>query len=402
MAKIQIHPPILQGIHEALRQIFEEGYYADKVLERTFKSNRRWGSRDRRAVAETVYEVVRNYRLLYALAEKKLGFDPSALKILIFIWLEAFQDSFEVENSPVRGKRGEILDFVSELTPQEQHSIPDWLDQEMVRQRGEESWAELRSSLNEMAPVFLRVNTLKISSPQDLVDELADEGIRSQKVSDLAVMLPERKNVVQTKAFKAGHFEVQDLHSQEAALTLNPQPGDWVIDACAGAGGKSLQMAAMMKNKGKVIALDIQENKLSQLKLRARRAGVQNLEIRPIESSKVIKRLHGKADRLLLDVPCTGVGVLRRNPDTKWKLTLERLRELEKIQKSILADYSKMVKPGGEMVYSTCSLFPSENLKQVEGFLAAHPDFELKFEKEFFPGPSVGDGFYVALLQKKK
>ena len=187
------------------------------------------------------------------------------------------------------------------------------------------------------------------------------------------------------------------------ARFLDPQPGMRVIDACAGAGGKSLHMASLMENKGQVIALDIYENKLLELKRRARRNGIHNLETRLIDSTKVIKKLYGQADKVLIDAPCTGLGVLKRNPDTKWKLQPEFLEEIKRTQQEILQSYSKMVKDGGDLVYATCSILPSENQNQIKHFLTteAGKGFTLQTEKTLFPSETGYDGFYMALLKKK-
>lgn len=397
--KVKIFPPVLKGIEEALTQIFDEGYYADKVIERQFKSHPKWGGRDRRAVAECTYEVVRHYLSLKLLLERLEV--PFSYRHLSLLWIEVFQDQFEVgAESLFSSKKQRVLDEYEKLEPWQKHSIPKWIDDLMLSQRGEREWSELRATLNEQAPVFLRANELKTSAKQ-LCLAMQAEGYDLEVVDREALRLIERKNVFSSKSFKEGLFEVQDLHSQKVVEALDPQPGETVIDACAGAGGKSLQISSRMKNKGKVISLDILENKLAQLKKRARRAGVHNLEMKVIDSSKVIKRLEKRADRLLLDVPCSGLGVLRRNPDTKWKLTPERVSELEEIQIQILSNYTSMLKPGGILVYSTCSLLPSENTLQIQRLLKKSSDFELQEEFELFPGIKKGDGFYIAKLLKK-
>jgi 16S rRNA (cytosine967-C5)-methyltransferase len=200
--------------------------------------------------------------------------------------------------------------------------------------------------------------------------------------------------------FKEGLFEVQDASSQNVGLFLQIEPGMRVIDACAGAGGKSLHLAALLKNKGRIIAMDVEQWKLDELKKRSRRAGATNIEPRLIDSTKAIKRLHNTADRLLLDVPCSGLGVLKRNPDAKWKLTPEFITSMEKTQQELLESYSSMLKPGGLMVYSTCSLLPAENEKQVEAFLSRHKEqYELVKEKRHWPSEGF-DGFYMALIKK--
>jgi 16S rRNA (cytosine967-C5)-methyltransferase len=203
-----------------------------------------------------------------------------------------------------------------------------------------------------------------------------------------------------TKAFNAGLFEMQDRASQRSAAILAPLPGERVIDACAGAGGKTLHLAALMKNQGKIIAMDITERKLEELKKRARRSQISCIETRTIDSSKVIKRLDASADKLLLDVPCSGLGVLRRNPDSKWKLTAEKISAVEKTQAEILRQYSRMVKPSGKMVYATCSILPSENERQVESFLAENKGWILEERHRNDPDLGMGDGFFAATLKR--
>jgi len=215
--------------------------------------------------------------------------------------------------------------------------------------------------------------------------------------------LKDRKNIFSTQPFRNGFFEIQDAASQMIVPLLDVQPGLRVVDACAGAGGKSLHMASLMKNKGRIIAMDIHDWKLHELKLRGRRDGVDNIETRLIDSSKVIKRMHEQADRLLLDVPCTGVGVLRRNPDAKWKIDPTELERLVATQYEILSTYAPMTKKGGKMVYATCSLFPSENEKQVERFMKEFGS-EWTLVKELHLRPDIQgfDGFYAALFERNK
>jgi 16S rRNA (cytosine967-C5)-methyltransferase len=174
-----------------------------------------------------------------------------------------------------------------------------------------------------------------------------------------------------------------------------------VIDACAGGGGKSLHIAALMQNKGRIISMDVTQWKLDELKKRARRAGAGNIETRLIEGSKTIKRLESTADRLLLDVPCSGMGVIKRNPDAKWKLNPEFIARTRDLQQKILSEYSGMIKPGGMLVYSTCSILPSENKNQVDTFLAGNKNFEFIKENTIFPSQGF-DGFYMALLKRIK
>ena len=185
---------------------------------------------------------------------------------------------------------------------------------------------------------------------------------------------------------------------------MEVEPGMKVIDACAGAGGKSLHLAALMKNKGHILSLDIYEKKLIELQRRARRNGVHIIEAKIIESSKTIKRLKEKADRLLLDVPCTGLGVLRRNPDAKWKLSPTFLEEVKITQQNLLRDYSSMVKPGGKLIYATCSILPSENENQIKTFLESKEGqlFTLENQKTLLPNDFGYDGFFMARLKRNE
>jgi 16S rRNA (cytosine967-C5)-methyltransferase len=197
---------------------------------------------------------------------------------------------------------------------------------------------------------------------------------------------------------------VQDYGSQQIASFMEVEPGMKVIDACAGAGGKSLHLAALMKNKGHILSLDIYEKKLIELQRRARRNGVHIIEAKIIESSKTIKRLKEKADRLLLDVPCTGLGVLRRNPDAKWKLSPSFLEEVKITQQNLLRDYSSMVKPGGKLIYATCSILPSENENQIKTFLDSKEGqvFTLENQKTLLPNDFGYDGFFMAKLKRNE
>jgi 16S rRNA (cytosine967-C5)-methyltransferase len=281
--------------------------------------------------------------------------------------------------------------------------VPDWLDELGARELGEEVWSREIREQNQLAKVVLRVNTLKID-PAKLRAMLMDENIETDFLEGRpdALVLRERANVFLTDAFKEGLFEVQDGNSQLVAPLLDVSPGMRVVDACAGAGGKTLHLAALMENKGQLIAMDLYENKLRELKMRARRDGAFNIEYRVIESSKTIKKLHEKADRVLIDAPCSGLGVLKRNPDAKWKLQPEFLDSIRATQAEILENYSRMVKPGGKLVYATCSILPSENQEQVKRFLTTDAGKNFTFVKDsaMLASDTGFDGFYMALLQR--
>jgi len=283
-------------------------------------------------------------------------------------------------------------------------SIPDWIDELGVKELGESQWTKEMAMQNKQANVILRVNTLK-TSKADLKLKLESEGIETLEIEGYpyALQLKERANVFTTEAFKDGWFEVQDASSQLVADFLDVKPGMKVVDCCAGAGGKTLHLSALMENKGSLVAMDIYESKLKKLKIRARRDGAHNIEMKLIDSTKPIKKLYEKADRLLIDAPCSGLGVLRRNPDSKWKLEPEFIDRIRKTQQDVLQQYSKMVKPLGKMVYATCSVLPSENEAQIKTFLESESgkDFTFVKEKKILAHETGFDGFYMALLEKK-
>ncbi|MEZ4871570.1 MAG: methyltransferase domain-containing protein [Bdellovibrionales bacterium] len=394
---MRIHKPIILKIAATLEDIFEKGYYADKAIEYHIKkSGPKWGSRDRKFFAQTVYDIVRWYRKITEALPTSLRANHWAVLEAWFI-LQGY-DYPEMNDFPRLKK--EALE--SQFDRQNQFAIlasyPDWMVEKLNEELGAEKCERILTAMNQSAEIFLRCNELQ-GSREQLVKELEAEGISVRIVpeSPSALMLNQRKNVFITKAFKRGAFEVQDLGSQAIAPLLEVEPGQRVLDACAGAGGKSLHLAQLMNNKGKVVATDIHERKLQQLKKRAKRNRIDLVESRLVDR-KWTKRQKGKFDRLLLDVPCSGLGVIKRNPDTKWKLTPDRLPELLEVQRQILLDHHNVVKPGGKMVYATCSVLPSENQDQVRWFLKDHPEWELEEELILTPDHFLGDGFYAARL----
>ncbi|HWU44298.1 MAG TPA: methyltransferase domain-containing protein [Bdellovibrio sp.] len=397
---MKIHRHLAETVIIALEEIFFDNKYADKVIQKNLKSHSKWGSRDRKFFAETIYEVVRWYRLLDFIAGGE-----DFWRLVGVQWLRQGYDlpdweEFEgLSYDYLRRREKEAVKTFAVA-----NSISDWMDECGRKELGSEIWEKVVPALNKPAEVFLRANALKATA-DDVLQELKAIEIEAQKVSpDLphAVKLKERRNIFITEPFRKGLFEVQDAASQMVVPLLGLEPGMRVVDACAGAGGKSLHMASLMKNKGRIISMDIHEWKLQELKIRARRDGVDNIETRLIDSSKVIKRMHDQADRLLLDVPCSGMGVLRRNPDTKWKLTEEEIVRLRDLQYEILTSYSPMTKKGGIMVYATCSLFPSENEKQIERFMTEH-GAKWKLLRQIHTRPDVEgfDGFYAAVLRRE-
>ena len=397
-----IHRNLLIGIHDALEEtFFQDKKYADKVLERLLKAHKKWGSADRQVVSEIFYDIVRwKKRLEYYMGE---GTKPSNIYNLILaylLWKKVKYKKFDEFDGIKTGGILSKLDKKTFPTKAIEHSVPDWLAGLFEKELGAK-WEKEMSALNEQAPVILRANSLKISA-ENLVEILKEEGVNSFVLRGYpdAVQLEEKKNVFLTSAFKEGFFEVQDASSQKIAELLDVKEGMRVVDACAGAGGKTLHIAALMKNKGQIIALDIYEWKLAELKRRAKRAGAFNIETRFIEDNKVIKRLHNTADRLLIDAPCSGLGVLKRNPDSKWKIDEDFINRIKTEQENILQNYSKILKKGGKMVYATCSILPSENGEQVRKFLAENTEFALVKEESIMPSDGY-DGFYMALIERK-
>ncbi|MCH2533029.1 MAG: class I SAM-dependent methyltransferase [Bdellovibrionales bacterium] len=394
----KVHRPIFEAMPVALNDIFNEKYHADKVIERQLKLHKKWGSRDRKIFAETIYSIVRNWRRYVVMAglqwsdEQDINLTEELIYKILFIEFKAQELLWPnwLKEPTVHPKS---LDFA------DQQSIPDWLNQLGEQQFGPK-WSELITGLNQQAKIYLRANTLKVTAAE-LVKTLFEEGVEAHVVGAHAVCLNQRANVFRTKAFKLGLFEVQDYGSQMIAEFVDPQSKERIWDACAGAGGKALAMACMMENKGKIIASDIHEWKLKELKKRAKRNSIDVIETRVIDS-KMIKRMQGKIDKLLLDVPCSGLGVLRRNPDTKWKMTPQRISELQELQKDILEKYSVTVKPEGSMVYATCSFLESENMQQVQGFLEQNADWKLESSKSILPQDYDCDAFFMAKLRRLK
>lgn len=390
------HRILLQAIVNALNTIFMDNKYADKVIEKTLKEHPKFGGRDRRFVAETIYDMVRHYRMLSYLVNTKDGFWEmlGAYFIIRHLPLPDERDFKNLDEKSILQKYKSVKE--EKIT----ESYPDWLWELCQLELNDELWTKEAKAMNEQAEVVLRVNTLK-TKKEILKKYLLEQEIEVDSVDGYedAFRLLKRQNLFSNSLFKLGLFEIQDAGSQLISQYLQVQPGMRVIDACAGGGGKTLHLAALMQNKGRIIAMDVTQWKLDELKKRARRASASNIEPRLIEGSKTIKRLEGTADRLLLDVPCSGIGVIKRNPDAKWKLTPDFIEKTKTIQQKILDEYSLMTKIGGQLVYSTCSILPSENRGQVDAFLSKHKNFELIKDKTIFPSQGF-DGFYMALIKR--
>lgn len=392
---MKLYRNLVNAVAETLKEIFTNGRYADRCIEQLFKKNQQWGSRDRRFVAEAVYEIVRHFRLYAELAgnEKNYWFMTSAYLILKGVELPDWQEFMHVDAEKIIRHKEKLC-----ADPAIKESYPQWLWELGIKELGSEKWMIEASALNETAKVVLRMNTLRTAKDK-FESEMKKENILLKKttLSNDSYELEKRENVFKNKYFKEGWFEVQDAGSQAIGEFSGVNENMLVIDACAGAGGKSLHLSSLMKNKGKIISMDVEQWKLDECKKRAVRAGAHNIETKLIEGPSSIEKYKGKADLILMDVPCSGTGVIKRNPDTKWKLSPYSIEKTKELQQQILNDYCSMLKPGGVLIYSTCSIFPSENEKQVETFLKNNTGWKLEKQKNIYPSDGF-DGFYMSML----
>jgi 16S rRNA (cytosine967-C5)-methyltransferase len=368
--------------------VLAKGLRADEVLAALRRSHPEWDDAAWAATASAVYDVVR-YRLLL---EGAAG-DTDAAKLLR-VW-HAWRG---LAREPVGALRARLEELRRDFRVRE--SMPEWLDRVGREELGEPAWEALVPRLNEPPHLYVRANTLRITR-DELARRLQEGGTKAAAVAfapdALDLALP--GSVYRTPEHAGGLMEVQDAASQAVTLRLGAAPGMRVIDGCAGAGGKTLHLAALMGNRGRVLALDTDAERLTVLRRRARRAGASIVEARVVDTTKVVKRRHGSADRLLLDVPCSGLGVLRRNPDARWRLTPDALERLRATQREILRRYAPLVKPGGRMAYVTCSVLPSEGEAQIRQLLDAG-GWVLISEERLGPPREDTDCFYVALLER--
>ncbi|MGE0077712.1 MAG: RsmB/NOP family class I SAM-dependent RNA methyltransferase [Bacteroidales bacterium] len=394
---------VVEVIATGVRDVIQDERPLDQVTSFWLKQNKGWSREEKGFFAETLAEVVRWWRLLNELRFTSSTNYGSIYHDAVVNFIVLHYDSsitHGLVNSSDQKKVKKIFENL-EVTRALKESIPDWLDEIGYNELGDD-WEKELKALNKLPEIILRVNTLK-SSKDELLKWLVREKFKAVSM-DLpdAIRITERTNIYSSEAFRLGMFEQQDYSSQQVAPFLDVKPGMRVVDACAGNGGKTLHLASIMGNKGRIIAMDTVDWKLTELRNRTRRAGASIVETKVIESSKTIKRLMDSADRVLLDVPCSGLGVLRRNPDSKWKLTPERIDELKRIQEDILSRYWVMVKPQGKFVYSTCSLLPSENEFQVKRFIEKYNgQFVLEEERKISPAQSGFDGFYMARIRRE-
>ena len=418
--KARFTPALFAHAEAVLGLLLRFDYPADAVVSRYFREHRELGHADRAFVAETVFAVLRRGRSLEARCAGKLS-DRNRLLVALTVtrgWSQR-------ELAPVlKASEEEWLAAAkampeSEFPPAVRCDLPDWLYDALETQFGADEVDKLAQALNLPAPLDLRVNTVK-TNREALLARLAADDIAAVPgpLSPLAVRLRDKPALAKHPLFIEGAFEVQDEGSQLLGYLLEPKRGEMVVDFCAGAGGKTLLLGALMKNTGRLYAFDVSDKRLANLKPRLARSGLSNVHPARIEHERdtKIKRLAGKVDRVLVDAPCSGLGTLRRNPDLKWRQSEDSVAELTTKQAAILDAAAKLLRPGGRVVYATCSLLTAENDAVVEGFLARHPEFTLTpasavlakqgiaLDGDFLrllPHRHNTDGFFAAILDKK-
>lgn len=394
---------------------------ADAVLSRYFKEHREIGHRDRGFIAEAVYGIVRRLRWVARLAGVKPG--P---RDLLLVWLARGEGwsirQFEglVSAAEVRWLEEVRAISFEPANAGEALDLPDWLASRLAAEYGDEALQELANGFNRAAPLDLRANLAKLNR-ETLLQGLASSGVEASacRYSPAGVRLAGKPALQKHPLFISGSFEVQDEGSQLLGYLVQPRRGELVVDFCAGAGGKTLQLGAMMRSTGRLYAFDVSDRRLGKLKPRMARAGLSN--VHPVliahERDTKVKRLAGKADRVLVDAPCSGLGTLRRNPDLKWRQSPESVAEMAVKQQAILEAAATLVKPGGRLVYATCSLLEEENDSVVDAFVASHPQFALLSAEGVLADQGIAldcgerlrllphlhdtDGFFAAVLERK-
>ena len=423
-----MHPKVLlDACAELVRLTLTFEHPADAVVSRFFRDNRGLGPRERATLAETVYTVLRKKLLFDHLAPSGSGPKERRLAILGFHGPRDFLKSALTEQEKNWLDQCDAIN-PADLMERHRHNLPEWLVQPLKDQLGDEFWP-LAESMAQNAPLDLRVNVLK-EKRADVQKELARAAIKSVATpySPWGLRIEGKPALTKLDAFTRGAIEVQDEGSQLLALLLDAKRGEMVVDFCAGAGGKTLAIGATMRSTGRLYAFDVSAHRLDALKPRMARSGLSNIHPAAIahERDERIKRLAGKIDRVLVDAPCSGLGTLRRNPDLKWRQSAKAVQELVVKQAAILDSAARLLKPGGRLVYATCSILPQENEAIAEAFTVAHPDFvpldagevlgQLKVEQaaslcsggetgtaylRMWPHRHQTDGFFAAVWTRK-
>ena len=421
-----MHPSALLDLAtELLQRVLKLEHPADGVVSDFFRQHRALGSRERHTLAETAYAVLRQRALFQHLAQSGQGKIERRLAILGWEGNEGF---LRAALNPAEQQWLAQVQAVDRATLPERlrHNLPDWLAERLQATLGDDFWTFVEAT-NAAAPLDLRVNTFK-AKREEVRATLKAVGIDAEPTpfSPLGLRVHGKPALQTLELFKHGDVEVQDEGSQLLALLADPKRGEMVVDFCAGAGGKTLALGAAMRNTGRLYAFDTSGHRLAALKPRLARSGLSN--VYPIqiahERDERIKRLAGKIDRVLVDAPCSGLGTLRRNPDLKWRQSPDSVKELHDKQVAILNSAARLLKPGGRLVYATCSLLDAENEAVAQVFSEAHPDFTLQPAQEvlahaqvdaeqatalsdngylrLWPHRHHSDGFFAAVWERKK
>ncbi|HTL82638.1 MAG TPA: RsmB/NOP family class I SAM-dependent RNA methyltransferase [Bacteroidia bacterium] len=394
-------PAPLLLLKEALEYYYLKGFAADRALNETFRHHKLRDERLRADLAKRLYGIIRFRRpIVTAIGEERFE-TTDDLKLLVDTF-NKFKKIYKGEELP--GKDEPIVQKLMKYmrVRKMRESFDDFFDELALKELGEEKWNEVSAELNRDPRLFLRVNTLK-TTKAELIALLKAEGMNFSDVNggEEALMSDEFYNVFTSDAFHQGFFEIQDISSQQVSQFCDLKSGLRVLDACAGNGGKTLHLAALMKNKGKIIAMDVSERKLDELRSRCVRNGVDVVETKLVNAKTNFDEMKNTFDRVLIDIPCSGTGVMKRNPDIKWRFDARNLQELQLQQQNILNTYAQLVKPGGKLIYASCSILPSEGEMQIKKFLESADGGE-KWEKEdeIRIDPSFGDGFFMCRLKK--
>jgi 16S rRNA (cytosine967-C5)-methyltransferase len=378
-----MHPNALLGLAtELLQQLLKFDQPADAVVSAYFRKHRELGPRERHTLAETVYQVLRQRLLFQHLAQHPAfgGSGPLERRLAILGWqgAEAFLQGALKSEEQAWLAQARAVDRAA-LAPKLRHNLPDWIEQALAEQLPADELDALADALQQPAPLDLRVNVLK-AKREAVQAALAEAGIEAQPTpwSPWGLRVQGKPALQKQPVFERGEVEVQDEGSQLLTLLVAPKRGEMVVDFCAGAGGKTLALGAAMRSTGRLYAFDVSAHRLDALKPRLARSGLSNVHPAQIahERDERVKRLAGKIDRVLVDAPCSGLGTLRRNPDLKWRQSPQSVQELQAKQQAILASAARLLKPGGRLVYATCSLLAAENEHIVQAFTQAHGDFE--------------------------
>lgn len=377
---MQLTPFQLDAAVVALRTILPLEYPADAILRNFFRENPMLGGQDRALIAETVFGILRHRFFLENLTNL---ITPRALVLAYLVKFHGMnlRELAALISEAETKWLSEIKAIQIDALPLPvQAEFPEWLVGKLQQFMPDADILDLGRSLQKSAPLDLRVNTI-LAKRSEVLEVLKQEGIEAQETpySPCGIRLTGKPAINRHALFLSGKIEVQDEGSQILGYLLAPKRGEMVVDFCAGAGGKSLLLGALMNSKGRLYAFDISEKRLSNLKPRFKRSGLSNLHAQRIanENDIKIKRLAGKIDRVLVDAPCSGLGTLRRNPDLKWRQSPQSIEELKIKQAAILAAAAGLLKPGGRLVYATCSFLPEENQTIIHDFLATHPQFTL-------------------------